>query len=152
MHGRADAGRPPGAQRPRGADISVATAQAMRSPPALASPMQLARASIQQWGKPRGSVSPSSESMVICGPTWSFPVEAGSPTRSSAREPQAALRPAHLESTAPSAAVQGPFRSGVDHGSCEADKGKVAMLPEERSISFRYIHPSHQGILRRHSA
>ena len=151
MRGRADVGGgPPGAQRRGAADISITTAHALRSPPALASPMQLARASIQQWGKPRGSVSPSSESMVICGPTWSFPVETSSPTRSSAREPQAALRPAHLGSTAPSAALQGPSRSGVDHYSCDVDEGNMAMQPEERSISFRYIPPSHRGMLRCH--
>ena len=52
---------------------------------ATLSPMQHARASVQQWGRPRTAVAatpspaPSPDSMVICGPTWSFPVEAGSP-------------------------------------------------------------------------
>lgn len=138
----ADVSRPPGAGQRSAADVRISTAHPRRSLPAAASPMQLARASIQQWGKPRGSASPAAESMVICGPTWSFPVEPGSPSPSSTREPQAALQPAHLWGTASSTAPQGSFRSAVAQHSTEVNMGKARMpemgVPtEERSISFR---------------
>ena len=150
MRSRADVGAPPGARQRPAADVSNSAARALRSPPAAASPMQFARASIQQWGKPRGSLSPASEKMVICGPTWSFPVEAASPSNSSSKQATAELRPAHLASTASPAAPHRSFRSSVDQQRSEAGMGMMrmpdlAVHPEERSISFRLLSPECRG-------
>ena len=152
MRSRADVSVPPGTRQRPAADISIAAARPLRSPPAAASPMQLARASIQQWGKPRGSQSPAAEKMVICGPTWSFPVEVGSPTKSSSRQPSAELQPAHLGGIPSPAAPLGSFRSAVDEQRSEAPTGIVrmpdlAVHPEERSISFRWLPLLHSGAL-----
>lgn len=118
--------------------------QTLYSPGGAPSPMQHARASIQQWGKPRGFPA---ESMVICGPTWSFPVEAGSPagpSRASSRECPAAQRPTNFRS--PAIATEGQTQehpgSSTMMQSPAGNKGKMrapnqALEPEESSISFR---------------
>ena len=112
------------------------------SPGAALSPMQHARASVQQWGRPRTAVAatpspaPSPDSMVICGPTWSFPVEAGSP---------APLRPGSIDA-APmqhpgSLRPQAQAARGVALQSPACGAGTrppdPALQPEERSLSFR---------------
>lgn len=118
--------------------------QSLYSPQGIASPMQHARASIQQWGKPRGGVMPQSESMVICGPTWSFPVETASPavTRSSSREAQTVPCPAHGKSTAAPVNQHEAMGSGFKLHDYASVKGKarmpdLAVQPDESSISFR---------------
>ena len=112
------------------------------SPGAALSPMQHARASVQQWGRPRTAVAatpspaPSPDSMVICGPTWSFPVEAGSPAplRRGSVDAAPMQHPGSLRPQAQAArgvALQSP---ACGAGARPPDP---ALQPEERSLSFR---------------
>ena len=111
--------------------------QTLFSPGGALSPMQHARASIQQWGRPRGlpSPTPQPESMVICGPTWSFPVEDLSRVASARGREAHSLPPRHLPTTLTPQAVSG----GGSLQSLTEGKGeqRAGLQPEERSISFR---------------
>ena len=109
---------------------------------ATLSPMQHARASVQQWGRPRTAVAatpspaPSPDSMVICGPTWSFPVEAGSPAplRRGSVDAAPMQHPGSLWPQAQAlcgVALQSPA------GGAGARPPDPALQPEERSLSFR---------------
>ena len=114
------------------------------SPGAALSPMQHARASIQQWGRPRTaaaatpSPAPSPESMVICGPTWSFPVEADSPAplRRGSGEAVSVQHPGSLEPQAQAARGSG-LQSAAHGTSTSLGPADPALQPEERSLSFR---------------
>ena len=114
------------------------------SPEAALSPMQHARASVQQWGRPKTAVAatpsprPSPDSMVICGPTWSFPVEASSP----APLRRGSIDAAHLQhpgcvrlqtQTAREVAPQ----SQAGGAGARFRPPDPALQPEERSLSFR---------------
>ena len=111
--------------------------QTLFSPGGALSPMQHARASIQQWGRLRGTPSPTPqpESMVICGPTWSFPVENLSPVASARGRETCSLPPKHL----PTALTPQAGSSGVSLQSLTEGKGqpRAGLQPEDRSISFR---------------
>lgn len=111
--------------------------QTLISPGGALSPMQHARASIQQWGRPRGlpSPTPQPESMVICGPTWSFPVENISPVASARGREAHSLPPRHLPTTlTPQAGSSGGSLQSLTEGKGEQRAG---LRPEDRSISFR---------------
>ena len=111
--------------------------QTLYSPGGALSPMQHARASIQQWGRPRGlpSPTPQPESMVICGPTWSFPVENLSPVASARGREAHSLPPRHLPTTlTPQAGSGGGSLQSLTEGKGEQRAG---LQPEDRSISFR---------------
>ena len=114
------------------------------SPGAALSPMQHARASVQQWGRPKTAVAatsspaPSPDSMVICGPTWSFPVEAGSPAplRRGSVDAAPLQHPGSLRPQA-QAAREIALQSPAGAAGARLRPPEPALQPEERSLSFR---------------